>query len=91
MDNQEAAGHEEREDCDCSWIRAGLGGEGFRRQICLFLFVRREFPAFCGRDTPLILQWLVGVVNDSLGGEGGSGAERATKFIGVLDIVSTNE
>jgi len=33
-------------------------------------------------------QWLVGVVNESLGGEGGSGAERATKFIGVLDIVS---
>ena len=34
-------------------------------------------------------QWLVGVVNESLGGEGGSGAERATKFIGVLDIVRT--
>lgn len=34
-------------------------------------------------------QWLVGVVNESLSGEGGSGAERSTKFIGVLDIVST--
>jgi len=32
-------------------------------------------------------QWLVGVVNESLSGEGGAGAEKATKFIGVLDIV----
>lgn len=36
----------------------------------------------------LIIQWLVGVVNESLCGEGGAGAEKATKFIGVLDIVS---
>ncbi|RSH90241.1 Myosin type-2 heavy chain 1 [Saitozyma podzolica] len=33
-----------------------------------------------------LFDWLVGVVNESLCGEGGSGAERATKFIGVLDI-----
>ena len=30
----------------------------------------------------------MGVVNESLCGEGGAGAEKATKFIGVLDIVS---
>ncbi|RXK42233.1 hypothetical protein M231_00591 [Tremella mesenterica] len=33
-----------------------------------------------------LFDWLVGVVNESLTGEGGSGAQRATKFIGVLDI-----
>lgn len=33
-----------------------------------------------------MIQWLVGVVNESLCGEGK--AERSTKFIGVLDIVS---
>lgn len=35
-----------------------------------------------------LLQWLVCVVNESLGGEGGLGVQNATKFIGVLDIVS---
>ncbi|ORX34366.1 P-loop containing nucleoside triphosphate hydrolase protein [Kockovaella imperatae] len=33
-----------------------------------------------------LFDWLVGVVNESLGGEGGAGAQKATKFIGVLDI-----
>ncbi|ORY26880.1 P-loop containing nucleoside triphosphate hydrolase protein [Naematelia encephala] len=33
-----------------------------------------------------LFDWLVSVVNDSLGGEGGVGAAKATKFIGVLDI-----
>ncbi len=36
-------------------------------------------------------QWLVGVVNESLAGEGGVGVERATKFIGVLDIVGLSK
>ncbi|OCF38290.1 hypothetical protein I317_07949 [Kwoniella heveanensis CBS 569] len=33
-----------------------------------------------------LFDWLVGVVNESLTGEGGEGASKATKFIGVLDI-----
>ena len=33
-----------------------------------------------------LFDWLVGVVNESLTGENGSGAQKATKFIGVLDI-----
>ncbi|WWC59169.1 uncharacterized protein I303_101717 [Kwoniella dejecticola CBS 10117] len=33
-----------------------------------------------------LFDWLVGVVNESLLGEGGEGAKKATKFIGVLDI-----
>ncbi|KAK8846733.1 hypothetical protein IAR55_005820 [Kwoniella newhampshirensis] len=33
-----------------------------------------------------LFNWLVGVVNESLLGEGGEGAKKATKFIGVLDI-----
>ncbi|WWC87203.1 uncharacterized protein L201_002089 [Kwoniella dendrophila CBS 6074] len=33
-----------------------------------------------------LFDWLVGVVNESLLGEGGEGAQKATKFIGVLDI-----
>ncbi|KAL7424360.1 Myosin type-2 heavy chain 1 [Cryptotrichosporon argae] len=33
-----------------------------------------------------LFDWLVSVVNESLAGEGEAGAEKATKFIGVLDI-----
>ncbi|WVQ83994.1 hypothetical protein IAT38_006139 [Cryptococcus sp. DSM 104549] len=33
-----------------------------------------------------LFDWLVGIVNDSLAGEDGTGARKATKFIGVLDI-----
>ncbi|WRT65043.1 uncharacterized protein IL334_001985 [Kwoniella shivajii] len=33
-----------------------------------------------------LFDWLVGVVNESLLGEGGEGAKKSTKFIGVLDI-----
>ena len=33
-----------------------------------------------------LFDWLVGVVNESLSGEGGEGAKNSTKFIGVLDI-----
>lgn len=33
-------------------------------------------------------QWLVSVINESLAGENGAGAQKSTKFIGVLDIVS---
>jgi myosin-5 len=48
------------------------------------LFDVRRFTLLC---SCLTLQWLVSVINESLAGENGVGAQKSSKFIGVLDIV----